>query len=593
MAIKSLYWVEFLHQSMVFHGLFERHCLQSLKKFNRNCNFTGITDLEAMNTSSYNTLRRLLALAVPCIAGLLLGGCGAGIPNADEGVEKGILLFGNGAEPKTLDPQRATGVTENKIISVLLEGLITYHPTDDNLPEPGVAERWEPNEDASIWTFHLRKDALWSNGDPVTSHDFVYSYERMLNPDFPGEYSQMLYMIKNGEAYKEGEISSFSDVGVTAIDDKTLRIELVGPTPYFLSMLKHYSWFPVHPATIEAHGGPFDMSGTWTLPENYVGNGAFVLDTWLPNQYVHVVKSPTYWDRGRMQLNEVYFFPVEDDNTEKRMFDSGLLHVTGTVPTNDIPVLRETQPDLIHLDDYLGTYFYRLNVEREPLNNPLVRKALNYAVDRQAIVDKVSLGDQKPAFSYVPPGFLGFSSPDVLSYNPEKARAYLAEAGYPNGEGFPELYLLFNTSEGHRKIAEAIVAMWNKNLGINMQLENKEWKVYLDAQSHLDYDISRSGWIGDYMDPITFLEMFTTGNGNNDTGWGNERYDTLINKAFRSTTEEEHFDSLMEAEAILLEELPIVPLYFYTRIYLMDPRLKGWSPKLLDNRPFKYLYLTE
>jgi oligopeptide transport system substrate-binding protein len=214
-------------------------------------------------------------------------------------------------------------------------------------------------------------------------------------------------------------------------------------------------------------------------------------------------------------------------------------------------------------------------------------------VDRRAIVDKVALGDQKPAKSYVPAGFSGFSSPEVLSYDPEKARAYLAEAGYPDGEGFPDLYLLFNTSEGHRKIAEAIVAMWNQNLGINMQLENKEWKVYLDAQSHLDYDVSRSGWIGDYMDPITFLEMFTTGNGNNDTGWGNEGYDALISAAFRSKTEEEHFASLMEAEAILLEELPIVPLYYYTRIYLMDPRLKGWSPKLLDNRPFKYLYFSE
>ncbi|NDV60946.1 peptide ABC transporter substrate-binding protein [Puniceicoccales bacterium CK1056] len=546
-----------------------------------------------MQSSFALIINRLGQLACIGLGGVFLAGCGAGIPNADEGVEQGILLFGNGAEPKTLDPQRATGVTENKIISVLLEGLIAYHPTDDNLPEPGVAERWEANEDASTWTFFLREDALWSNGDPVTAQDFVFSYERMLNPDFPGEYSQMLYVLKNGEAYKNGEVSDFNEVGVVAVDDKTLRIELVGPTPYFLSMLKHYSWFPVHPATIEAHGGPFDMSGTWTLPGNYVGNGAFVLDTWLPNQYLRVVKSPTYWDRERMQLNEVYFFPVEDDNTEKRMFDSGLLHVTGTVPTNDIPILRKTKPDLIHIDDYLGTYFYRLNVEREPLDNPLVRKALNYAIDRQAIVDKVSLGDQKPSKAYVPAGFKGFSAPDVLSYDPERARGYLAEAGYPGGEGFPDLYLLFNTSEGHRKIAEAVVAMWNKNLGINMQLENKEWKVYLDAQSHLDYDISRSGWIGDYMDPITFLEMFTTGNGNNDTGWGNDRYDSLINAAFRSKTEEEHFTSLMEAEAILLEELPIVPLYSYTRIYLMDPRLKGWSPKLLDNRPFKYLYLSE
>ena len=538
-------------------------------------------------------LIRLAGLSAAATLILLSSGCGQGLPDADAGVANGYLLLGNGAEPKTLDPQRATGVTENKIISALIEGLIAYHPTDDNLPAPGVAENWESNADASVWTFKLRPDAVWSNGDPVTAGDFVYSYRRMLDPAFTGEYAQMLFLIKNAEAFKMGKISDFGDVGVTAVDDLTLRIELVGPTPFFLSMLKHYSWFPVHPGTIEAHGGPLDMSGDWTLPENFVGNGAFVIDTWKPNQYLLVSKSPTYWDRDTVRLNGIYFFPVEDDNTEKRMFDSGLLHVTGTVPTNDVPSLRETRPDIIHIDDYLGTYFFRTNVTRPPLDNPLVRRALNLAIDRQAIVDKVTLADQKPAYAYVPAGFNGYPSPQVLGYRPDEARRLMAEAGFPNGEGFPELYLLFNTSEGHRKIAEAIVAMWNENLGINMQLENKEWKVYLDAQTLLDYDISRSGWIGDYMDPITFLEMFTTGNGNNDTGWSNARYDELIAKGFRSTNQEEHFASLLEAEKILLDELPIIPLYWYTRVYLKDPRVKGWNPKLLDNRPYKHIYLSE
>ena len=533
------------------------------------------------------------SLGILVVAPFLISGCGQGIPDVDEGVANGILLFGNGAEPKTLDPQRATGVTENHIISALLEGLISYHPTDDNLPEPGVAESWEANDDASVWTFKLREDALWTNGDPVTAEDFVYSYQRMLNPDFTGEYAQMLFVIRNAEGYNKGRLEDFSEVGLKALDERTLRVELIGPTPYFLNMLKHYSWFPVHPATIEANGGPFDMSGAWTLPENFVGNGAFALQEWRPNQYIRATKSDTYWDRDRTRLNEIYFFPIEDDNTEKRMFDAGRLHITGTVPTNDIPMLKESKPHLIHIDDYMGIYFYRLNVTQAPTDNPLVRKALNYAIDRQAIVDKVSLGDQNPAHAFVPPGFKGYPAPEVLSFDPERAREYLAEAGYPGGEGFPELYLLFNTSEGHRKIAEAVVAMWNENLGINMQLENKEWKVYLDSQTHLDYDISRSGWIGDYMDPITFLEMFTTGNGNNDTGWSSERYDDLISKAFRSTSEEEHFENLHEAESILLEELPVVPLYWYTRIYLMDPRLRAYEPKLLDNHPFKYLYLSE
>ncbi len=542
------------------------------------------------------TLSEISRIGTSLLAGaliLFISGCGKGVPSADEGVEKGILLYGNGTEPKTLDPQRATGVPENKIISALIEGLITYHPTDDNLPEPGMAESWESNEDASVWTFHIREDALWSNGDPVTAHDFVYTYMRMLAPGFPGEYSQMLYILKNAQDYKEGKIEDFAEVGVRAIDDKTLRTELVGPTPYFLNMLKHYSWFPVHPATIEAHGGIFDMTAAWTLPENYVGNGPFVLTEWRPNQYVRVTKSPTYWDRDTMKLNEIYFYPVEDANTEHRMFWSGLLHITGTVPTNDVPHLKENYPDLLHIDDYLGTYFYRFNVTEPPLDNPLVRKALNLSIDRQAIVDKVTLGDQKPTYAYVPAGFNEYPAPHKLEYNPEKARELLAEAGYHDGEGFPELYLLFNTSEGHRKIAQAVVNMWNKNLNINMQLENKEWKVYLDAQTHLDYDISRSAWIGDYMDPITFLEMFTTGNGNNDTGWSSPEYDRLLDAAFKAGSEKEHFDLLLKAEDILLEELPIAPVYWYTRIYMMDPRVKNWSPKLLDNRPYKYIYLSE
>lgn len=520
---------------------------------------------------------------------LFLTGCGGGIPDTDEGAESGVLLLGNGAEPKTLDPQRATGVTENKIISSLIEGLITYHPSDSNIPEPGVAERWESSDNHKVWTFYLREDAKWSNGDPVTAEDFLYSYRRMLHPSFPGEYSQMLYVMENAEDYKTGRMEDFGKVGIEAVDEKTLRFRLVGPTPHFASMLKHYSWYPVHPETVEAHGGMLDMSGEWTRQDNFVGNGAFVLTEWRPDQYIRVSRSPTYWDRDRLQLNDIYFFPITDANTEKRMFDSGRLHVTSTVPTNDIPSLREEQADLIHIDDYLGTYFYRFNVTKEPLDDPKVRTALALAIDRTAIVERVALGEQEPAVAYVPPGFTGYENPATVSYDPERARALLAEAGYPGGEGFPELYLLFNTSEGHRKIAEAVVAMWNRELGINMQLENKEWKVYLDAQSHLDYDISRSGWIGDYMDPITFLEMFTTGNGNNDTGWANAEYDQHIQAAFRSGSQEEHYAHLQEAEAILLEELPVVPLYWYTRIYLKDPRLEGWNAKLLDNRPYKYL----
>ena len=528
----------------------------------------------------------LLLLAVASLVG-----CGDRIPDADEAVEQGILLKGNGAEPRTLDPHKATGVTENKVISALIEGLVTYHPTDDNAAEPGVAESWEANADSSVWTFQLRDNARWSNGDPVTAHDFVYSYQRMLTPELAAEYVNMLFIIENAEAFNRGEVLDFDEVGVEALDDHTLQIRLVGPTPYFTGMLQHYAWYPVHRPTIEAHGGMTDLSAAWTLPENFVGNGPFILSDWRPNQLIRVDRNPYYWDAERVALNGIIFFPISDDNTERRMFDSGRLHITNTVRSNDIPNLRRTQPDRLRMDPYLATYYYRFNTTRPPLDDPRVRRALALAVDRQRLVERVTMGDQTPAYAYVPPVFEGYENQTSLRHDPERARELLAEAGFPGGEGFPRMNLLFNTLEDHRKVAEAVVSMWNAELGINMQLENKEWMVYLADQSQLNFDVARAGWVGDYLDPITFLDMFVTDGGNNNTGWSNPEYDALIQQAQRSGTQAEHYRLLMDAERILMDEVPIAPLYWYTRIYLIDPRVKGWEPKALDNRPYKYVSL--
>lgn len=522
----------------------------------------------------------------------LLTGCGPGLPDATEAAREGILLWGIGADPKTLDPQVATGVTENRIISAITEGLIAYHPDNDNLPSPGVAESWDHNDDYSVWTFHLRPDSLWSNGDPVTADDFVYSYKRMLEPKFAGQYAQALFLLVNGQEYKQGQVTDFADVGVRALDPHTLELRLTGPTPYFLSMLKHYSWFPVHPPTIEATGSYLDVSGRWTRPKTFVGNGPYLLKEWKDYQWILAEKDPNYWDAENVHLKTIYFFPIEDDNTENRMFMSGSLHLTSTVPVNDVPILIKTDPRL-KIDPYLGTYFYRINIEKPPLDDPRVRRALALAIDRQMLVDRVTLAGQTPAITYVPPGFDGYVPPDnVVTYNPEEARRLLAEAGYPGGQGFPNFQVLFNTSEAHRKIAEAVVEMWKQNLGIQPALDNSEWKVYLDRQLHQNYEISRSAWIGDYMDPITFLEMWTTGNGNNNTGWSNAEYDRLIAEAFRAPSPEQHYEDLRLAEQILLDELPILPVYFYTAQYMIDPRLKGWNPKLLNNRPYKYLYFS-
>lgn len=535
--------------------------------------------------------RSHVALLLLLAGSLLMAGCGGeALPTADEGARRQVFLMGNGAEPKTLDPHLATGVVENHVIAALSEGLISYHPTDDEEPEPGVAERWEVNGDFSQWTFFLRPDARWSNGDALTAEDFVYSFRRILTAELGAQYAEMLYVLRNAEAYHEGRLSDFSKVGVKAVDPHTLTVDLIGPTPYFLNMLKHYTWFPVHRPTIEAHGGLSDRSGAWTRPGNHVGNGPFVLNEWKPDQYLKVAASETYWDHETVRLNAIIFFPIDDLNTEKRMFLSGRLHLTGTVPTNDIANLRERSPEFIHIDPYLATYYFKVNVTRPPLDKPKVRAALSWAIDRKQLVDTVTLGEQLPARSFVPALLADYPGGVEVGFDPEKARALLAEAGHPDGQGIPPLDLLYNTQADHRKIAEALGGMWKRHLNIDIRPLNKEWQVYLDDQSNLNYDLSRAGWVADYPDAITFLSIFTTGNGNNKTGWSQPEYDRLIDEARRAPTQDEHTAALRAAEDILMAELPIIPIYWYTRIYLKDPRLQNWHPKALDNHPYKYLY---
>ena len=504
-----------------------------------------------------------------------------------------ILLLGNGSEPKGIDPHVVTGVPENNIIMAVIEGLIAYHPYNDFLPDPGVAESWEHNEDCSTWVFHLRKNAMWTNGDPVIAQDFVYSYRRMLTPTLAARYADMLYIIKNAEAYHKGKITDFDQVQVKALDDHTLEIGLVGPIPYFLSMLKHYSWYPVNPRVIEAHGGIDNRDASWTQVENFVGNGPFKLKYWKTNSYIEVEKSKTYWDYENVKPNGIRFFPIERQSTEEAAFRAGQIHYCYQIPLDRIDYYRKKAPELIHFDDYLGTYFYRFNVTRPPLDNPLVRKALTLAIDQKAIVENITRGNEIPAYGYVYASMAGYKSPGNIHFDPEKARQLLAEAGYPDGKGFPKIDILINTQEGHKIIAEAVQAMWKKYLNVDIGLLNQEWKVYLDSQYNLKYDISRSGWIGDYMDPVTFLQIFASDSGNNQTGWGNERYDEL-NKLINLTGDQEkRLEMMQEMETILLDELPIAPIYWYTRKYLLSPVVKDWNPKLLDFHPYKYIDFKE
>jgi oligopeptide transport system substrate-binding protein len=311
----------------------------------------------------------------------------------------------------------------------------------------------------------------------------------------------------------------------------------------------------------------------------------------VPNSVIRVRKNTNYWDAATVRLNGVDFLPIESVDTEERSFRAGQLHRTEELPNGKIDAYRKDNPQLLRIDDFLGNYFYRINVTHPALKDKRVRLALNQAIDRQAIVDTVTRGGQHPAFAFTPPDTSGYTSKAQLKFDIEGAKKLLTEAGYPEGKGLPPIEIHYNTSENHRAIAEAIQQMWKKNLGVEATLRNEEWKVYMDSQSSTNYVVSRAGWIGDYPDPNTFLETFLTTGGNNRTGWGNEEYDRLISEAACTNDKAQRFALLNQAEAILLDELPLLPIYYYTRVYLLNPAVKNWHPTYQDHHPFKYVYL--
>ncbi|MEH6467717.1 MAG: peptide ABC transporter substrate-binding protein, partial [Porticoccus sp.] len=500
----------------------------------------------------------IFLIATLLLTPLLLSGCGSGESNVATGNRDGILHWGNGTDPQELDPHIVTGVPEHHILTALLEGLVLKDPATLE-PIPGVAESWEVSNDGKTYTFLLRRNAQWSNGDPVTAHDFAWSWWRALQPALGNQYAYMLFPIKNAEAYLKQEIESFSQVGVKVLDDYTLEVELTNPTPYFLQLLDHYSMFPVHRATIEKFGAPDERGSLWTRPGNFVGNGPFLLTEWQLFKKVEVAKNPYYWDASTVKLNGIRFYPTENVTTEERMFRSNQLHHTASIPIDKVATYRKKHPELLNTHPYLGNYFYRINTKLPHLSDKRVRQALAMSINGKQIVEQVTKGGEVPAYTFTPPDTLGYTANSAFEFNPVKARQLLAEAGYPNGEGFPVTELLYNTSEGHRKIAVAIQQMWNQYLGVNIILNNQDWKVYLNSVDSGDYAIARAGWIGDYVDPNTFLDMWITDGGNNRTGWSNPRYDELILKLAPTASDREtRYKMMREAEALLLEDMPVI-----------------------------------
>ena len=492
----------------------------------------------------------------------------------------------SGGEPGSLHPALAQGTHESIILDHVFEGLMKRDEKTEIVP--GMAESYEVSEDGLTYTFKIRQGAKWSNGDPVTAKDFEVAWKYALNPETGSEYAYQLYYLANGQAYNEGTATE-DQVGVKAIDDQTLEVKLAAPTPYFLELCAFYTYYPVNAKLQEEKGADWSHDGS-----TFVSNGPFVVTEWNHDESVVTVKNDNYYNKDAIKLDGIEFVISEDLNTNWQMYENDELDINYDLPTDVLGQLRaENNPELTIGPD-LANYFYRFNTTEKPFNNVKVRKALNMAIDRQLIIDEVAQGGQTPALALVPnavpdaQGDFRENGGNYIEENVEEAKKLLAEGLKEEGMDSLSFTILYNTSEAHKKIAEAIQQMWKENLGVDVSLENTEFQVKIDREHALDYQVSRAGWIGDYIDPNTFLDMFTSWSTQNDTGWTSEEFDKLIKDANNELDVAKRMEYLHEAEDLLMEDMPIMPIYYYTRPYVTKPYLTGVTKA--TNRDVNLIY---
>jgi oligopeptide transport system substrate-binding protein len=498
----------------------------------------------------------------------LWGGCGKREkPSPDQ-----ILRISQRNEPATLDPQLATLPDEFFILRALSEGLVTPNP-DGGTPLPGVAERWETSADGLTWTFHLRPNAKWSNGEPVTARDFVYSAKRALSATTAAPKASLFYVLRHARDHLLGREPDFSRVGISARDAHTLVLTLEHPSADLLSLLASGPWLPVHQATVERHGR------LWTRANHFVGNGPFTLVEWLPNQRIVVRKNPGYWDAPAVRIDTIHMLSFDSSDSEERTFRAGQLDVSITVPFSKLESYRQANPALMHTVPLHETRYITLNVTRPPLNDVRVRRALSLALNRQILVNKVMKGGQRPAFSFVSPGLGGYSPSAQLTEDAAEARRLLAEAGFPGGKGFPVLELV--TWGAGNLVLEAIQQRWRTELGISVSIVQREAHTHFVSLAKGDYALGHATAIPDYDSPLDVLQRLVGGDPGNYPQWRHAGYDRLL--AARELT---------AAEQVLLEELPLIPLYFNNRNYLVRPSVRGWREDALWTRYYKHVFLT-
>ncbi|MCC4784334.1 oligopeptide ABC transporter substrate-binding protein OppA [Vibrio splendidus] len=513
----------------------------------------------------------------------------AEVPAGTELAKVQELVRGNGTEVATIDPHKSQGVPESHVIRDLLEGLVNQDGEGNTIP--GVAESWETT-DNKTFTFHLRKDAKWSNGDPVTAEDFVYSWQRAVDPATASPYAWYMEYTKmvNAKDIVAGKKDK-SELGVKAVDANTLVIELETAVPYFVMMMGHTTVKPVHKATVEKYGDQ------WTKPDHFVGNGAFAVDKWVVNERLVLKRNDQYWNNDKTVLNKVTFLPIENQVAEMNRFLSGEIDFTNELPVEHFKRLKKEHAEDVSVAGNLCTYYYIFNTKKAPFDDVRVRKAISYAIDRNIVSDAILAQGQKPAYFLTPEITAGFN-PELPAYGKmsqkernEEAARLLEEAGY--GKDNPlNFNLLYNTSENHKKIAVALGSMWKKTLGLKVTLENQEWKTYLSSKDSGDFEVARAGWCGDYNEASSFLTLMKSNNTTGGVHYDSAEYDQIIDKALNSTSAEEREALYLEAEALMAKDMPIAPIYQYVKSRLLNPHVGGFPTNNAEDKIFsKDLYI--
>jgi len=511
-----------------------------------------------------------------------------GRPAPEVLAEDQVVYRGNGEEPETLDPHLAQGVPAASILRDLFEGLTAESAAGDLVP--GAALRWNISRDARTYTFYLRRDLVWSNGDPLTVDDFVFSLQRAINPVTASSAARTLLPILNAREVLAGELP-VEDLGISLLDEFTMQITLTGPTPYFLGLLASPVAFPVHRGNVEEFGDQFSKPG------NLVSNGAFVLSKWTPRVSIELERNPRYRDADATLVEKVFYLPTEDRATEVKQFRAGELDWTNEVPNNQFKWLQTHYADELVISPWMGSYFLGFNLTQEPfIDNPSLRMALILSIDRQIITEKVTQFGEMPSFALVPPGIDGYVpfSPEYADWAQEErdheARRLYEQAGYSE-ENPLRVEIRYNTSDNHKKIALAVASMWKQTLGVNATLVNEEFRVFMqNREQKVITQIFRAGWISDYNDPYSFLEMFRTGHGRNDYGYANSTFDALLDEVGTERVRARRERLMFEAERMLMSDHVIIPIYTYVTKRLVNPHLRGWQNNVMDHHPTRNMF---